>query len=257
MKSYYTTSETAKLLSVSSDTVLKWVKAGKILSYRTPGGHSRIPAEAIQALLPDRTKVCKPVPREIIAPDHRYCWEFNSSPEGINPECLECVAYRSRALRCYEIKDIPGKFGPLKKFCSSECSDCDYYKTAHDFNKSVLLISRSTDWMDNLIKQSSQFSIVFKTAGSEYECASRIGGMRPDYVVIDCEFGTTRTRQMCRHIIDDPRLPLTKIILASKIARIRDYCEDEIWGWISKPFSFDQLNKMIDGTNQNEINSTE
>ena len=49
-KDYFTTTEAANLLSVSPDTVLKWVRAGKIESYRTPGGHSRIPSEAVARL---------------------------------------------------------------------------------------------------------------------------------------------------------------------------------------------------------------
>ena len=50
VKDYYTTSEAARLLSVSADTVLKWVKADKIDSYRTPGGHARIPKAAVDAI---------------------------------------------------------------------------------------------------------------------------------------------------------------------------------------------------------------
>ena len=52
IKDYYTTTEAARKLAVSADTVLKWVKAGKIDSYRTPGGHARIPKEAVETLLP-------------------------------------------------------------------------------------------------------------------------------------------------------------------------------------------------------------
>ena len=59
---HYTTSQAAKLLSVSADTVLKWVKAGKINSYRTPGGHYRIPADAVETLLPARSPGSCPGP---------------------------------------------------------------------------------------------------------------------------------------------------------------------------------------------------
>ena len=50
-KDYLTTTQAAKLLSVTPDTVLKWVKAGKVKSYRTLGGHFRIPLSELN--IPD------------------------------------------------------------------------------------------------------------------------------------------------------------------------------------------------------------
>ncbi|WP_457826562.1 MerR family transcriptional regulator, partial [Staphylococcus aureus] len=49
-KDYLTTSQAARLLAVSPDTVLKWVRAGKVKSYRTLGGHFRIPLSEIGAV---------------------------------------------------------------------------------------------------------------------------------------------------------------------------------------------------------------
>lgn len=43
----YTTHQAAKLLGVSLPTIVNWIKAGRLEAYRTPGGHRRIPAEAI------------------------------------------------------------------------------------------------------------------------------------------------------------------------------------------------------------------
>ena len=48
-KDYLTTSQAAKILSVSPDAVLKWARAGKIEAYRTPGGHFRIPKSALSS----------------------------------------------------------------------------------------------------------------------------------------------------------------------------------------------------------------
>ncbi|OGL47597.1 MAG: hypothetical protein A2161_15390 [Candidatus Schekmanbacteria bacterium RBG_13_48_7] len=44
---YLTTTQAAKLLSVAPDTILKWVKAGKLTSRRTLGGYFRIPMEEL------------------------------------------------------------------------------------------------------------------------------------------------------------------------------------------------------------------
>lgn len=51
MAKAYTTFQAAKLLGVSPPTVIKWTNDGKIRSYRTPGGHRRIPAGVLQDFL--------------------------------------------------------------------------------------------------------------------------------------------------------------------------------------------------------------
>ena len=113
-KTYYTTSQAAEILAVSPDTVLKWVRAGKIASYKTPGGHSRIPIEAVTALLPSKTEHELPIESADLSQSFRYCWDFNAGANGVSDECLNCIAYKSRARRCYEMRNIPEQFGHLK-----------------------------------------------------------------------------------------------------------------------------------------------
>ncbi|MEZ5359765.1 MAG: helix-turn-helix domain-containing protein [Candidatus Zixiibacteriota bacterium] len=240
-----TTSEAARILSVSSDTVLKWVRAGKIEAYRTPGGHARIPINAVNELLADRSKMARRASGITQLSSFRYCWEFNSSSDGIDPSCVSCLAYRSRALRCYELREKDGSGTPIHHYCRERCQDCEYYRIVSTVNKSVLIVSPGRKWIDEIVKYAKESGIFVEGATSEYECAVRINAMRPDFVVIDCGFGSARTRRFYRHISEDNRLPMTRIILASRTARSREYCDEEIFGWISKPFSFEQLRSMI------------
>lgn len=46
-----TTRQAADMLGVAVSTVQKWVELGKLTSWKTPGGHRRIPLTAIQAVL--------------------------------------------------------------------------------------------------------------------------------------------------------------------------------------------------------------
>ncbi|RNL77868.1 helix-turn-helix domain-containing protein, partial [Halostreptopolyspora alba] len=46
-----TVKEVAALFHVSTETVLTWVRTGKIPTVRTPGGHPRFHPERIRALL--------------------------------------------------------------------------------------------------------------------------------------------------------------------------------------------------------------
>lgn len=248
-KNHYTTSQAAKLLSVSPDTVLKWVKASKIASYRTPGGHYRIPSEAVEALLPGKVLETAPIETD---KGYDFCWSFYAGPEGVRDECRECVAYRSKARRCYEMRSIPEEFGHLRLFCQTSCEECDFYQLTHLQRLSVLVVSRHNTWLDELADQPPSPVLKLECAHSEYECGAVIEKFRPDYIVLDCSFGTNRTREICRHLNEDERIPFTRIILTSRLARWADDCQQEVCGWIEKPFTMDQLGEFIEGTTRLE-----
>jgi excisionase family DNA binding protein len=48
---FFTTTEVARYCEVSNDGVLKWIKAGKLRAFATPGGHYRISAEDFREFL--------------------------------------------------------------------------------------------------------------------------------------------------------------------------------------------------------------
>ena len=47
VRRYLGTHEVARLLSVDAGTVIRWVDAGRLASFRTPGGHRRIPRQEV------------------------------------------------------------------------------------------------------------------------------------------------------------------------------------------------------------------
>ncbi len=236
---YYTTSQAADLLAVSSDTVLKWVRQGKISSYRTPGGHARIPREAVERLLPVQINGQSLPSAE--PPAYHYCWEFYA-PEGrTKPECHDCMVFRSRARRCYELREISEEFGYLTPHCHSECEDCEYYGIVRDEGTQVLIVTRNSKLRDSLTEEAEGGDVVMQFADSEYQCASILHAFRPDYVVLDCALGRNRTQEMCRYLSTDERIPFTKIILTSRSADVEDCFDGRIFGWIKKPFTFQQL----------------
>ncbi|MBU0984621.1 MAG: excisionase family DNA-binding protein [candidate division Zixibacteria bacterium] len=244
-KDYFTTTEAARLLSVSSDTVLKWVRAGKISSYRTPGGHSRIPRDAVATMLPVAGSNGATVLPQLTEPEYQYCWNFYASEGKIGDDCRNCVAYKSRAHRCYEMRDIPEQFGTLKLHCHASCTSCEYYKLMQGRGTSTLIVSRNRRLADTLQDEANDRDLILRFASSEYECGAIIDKFRPDYVVVDCSFGASRTRDICRHLSSDERIPFTRIFLTSRNADIRDCCDGEIFGWIKKPFTFTQLKDCL------------
>jgi len=243
-KNHYTTSQAAKLLSVSADTVLKWVKASKIASYRTPGGHYRIPSEAVEAFLPGLALDSK---HNKIQPGYDYCWNFYADSEGVRTDCQDCVAFRSKAYRCYEMRDIPGEFGHLRLHCQTSCEECDFFQLTHLQGRSVLVVSRHHRWLEELTVQAEASSLNLECANSEYECGTIIEKFRPDFIVLDRSFGSNRTRHLCRYLNEDPRIPFTRIILTSRLAIWADACQQDVCGWIEKPFTMKQLDEFIEG----------
>jgi excisionase family DNA binding protein len=244
---YCTTTQAAQLLSVSADTVLKWVKAGKIPSYRTPGGHARIPLHAITALLPAAGQNSALAHSNAAVPVFQYCWDYYAGDEGIKADCLACVVYKSQARRCYEMRTIPEEFGHLKIFCESTCEQCEFYQLTHSRAHSALIVSRNRRWLGSLQRQAGASDLRLSTAASEYECAAVVGRVRPDFIVLDCSLGQSRTRELCRHLVQDDRLPFTRVIMTSSKPDLVEDCRQEVFGWIRKPFQLQQLTEFIAG----------
>lgn len=126
-KEYLTTFQAAQVMSVTPDSVLKWIKSGLLNARKTPGGHYRISRKNLETLLEGKGNKtqAKPVQQKKV---FVYCWEFNNNKLDCQQGCDDCVVYKIRAERCYKISNFPTEFGHLRKFCKSSCDDCEYYK---------------------------------------------------------------------------------------------------------------------------------
>lgn len=51
VRTMFTPGDIARLLGVNPKTVSRWCREDKLASFRTPGGHRRIPITAVLALL--------------------------------------------------------------------------------------------------------------------------------------------------------------------------------------------------------------
>jgi len=249
-KEFLTTSQAAKLLSVSADTVLKWVKAGKIKSNRTLGGHFRIPLTEVEIFNGSVSDVSTNGNNNQLAMPYQYCWEYLAAGGPIKSECKDCITFRSRASRCYELKDIPGGLGCLNLMCDTECASCEYFKVVNGQKLNILILSDNKKIVQDLddLGDSSAYRIRF--SNDEYSTAVAIQEYRPDYIIVDCTLGKKRTGTICNNLFNDIRIPVVRIILSSKSKNIKDYCDKEVFGWIRKPFSIEQLSGCIRGVNK-------
>jgi len=246
-KDYLTTTEAARLLSVSPDTVLKWVRAGKVSSYRTLGGHFRIPVSELELPHSARKQGATEAAARTRPSVHQYCWEYLAGDGDIDAKCKDCITYRSRAQRCYELKDLPGEFGCLNLMCDTNCTECDYYNLVSGQRAKILIVSQNKRLIRDDDESSWSRSFDVRFVNNEYDAATTIQEFRPDYVVIDCSLGQQKTATMCDHLFNDIRIPVVRIILSSKTRDIDDYCDRDVFAWLQRPFTIAQLRDCIEG----------
>jgi len=251
-RDYYTTTEAAKLLSVSPDTVLKWVRAGKISSYLTPGGHARIPKEAVAQLLPNGHRINATPQNQDKVRGHkfRYCWDYYAGRGQLKGDCLKCGTYLNRENRCYEVRQNKTRFAELPLNCNIKCEDCEIHKLTEDNEVYVLLVSPSESLKEIISEEENQSAIALKVVSSEYECAAAIDKFRPDFIIIDSAMGAPTSKELCLSLMNDKRIPFKRIIICSRKSNVDDYCDSEIFGWIRKPFTMSQLDDFIGGVAQ-------
>lgn len=243
-KNHLTTGQVAELCSVTPDTVLKWIRAGRLPARRTPGGHHRVPRSALDNLLGSKESTSSTPDRPAVI---HYCWEYNSKSGKITSECRDCVVYRSRTRRCYEISGLPVEIGHARRFCKSSCGDCDYYKMVLGQAPNVLVVTDQQEASTSLKAESEQASYNLRITDSEYKCSMEIDGFRPDYVVIDCSLGSKRSRDFARLLADDPRIPFVKVILVGNGRRLPDGCDKLVYALVQRRLTARVLSDLVAG----------
>ncbi len=177
----------------------------------------------------------------------RFCWEYLAGNGDIKEECRNCITYRSRSRRCYELRDLPDGLGCLRLGCQTSCEECSYYRLVSEQELNVLILSENENIVRNGSQMGNSDNIRSRFVSSEYECSLLIESFRPDYIVVDCAIGRKRTDQICKDLFDDSRIPVTRVILASRSKQPLNYCDSEVFGWIRKPFTMANLRNCIEG----------
>jgi excisionase family DNA binding protein len=242
-KDYVSTGQAAELCSVTPDTVLKWIKAGKLPANRTPGGHYRIPRETLLNVI--ETGNLDTIP-ETTARSFQFCWEYYEKNGDSCDKCPQCIVFRSRAKRCYELGQLPVESGHAHVFCKNTCDQCDYYQAVIGQPLNILVVTEHSELAEDMEKQSGEANFDLRLTDNEYHCSMMIESFRPDYVVIDSSLGKNRCRNFARYLAEDPRVPFTKIIVAGKINDMPPECEKMIFAIINKPFTREELEGLLD-----------
>jgi excisionase family DNA binding protein len=256
-RTYLSTGEAARRCSVTPDTVLKWIKQGRLPARRTPGGHYRIHREDLDPLHGARVAAIQGPDDSSAHRPFQYCWEFNSREGATAPECEQCVVYRTRALRCYEMLRLAPEVGHQKLFCKRSCDECEYYQLVQQQTINVLVVSDNEVVAASLARDADRLPVNLHVTECEYTCSSLVESFRPDYAVIDCSIGAERSRDFVRHLKEDPRLPFVRIVLAAGKGAFPNDCDKEVFACIETPFDAKDILDCINGVRESPIDAQE
>lgn len=240
------TGQAAKLLSVTPDTVLKWIKRSRIPALRTAGGHYRVSREDIERLIQQRSQESVDPPRGLV-----YCWEYyaNRNEGLIQEQCQECVVFRARALRCFEMSDLPPEAGYSGTFCKTSCEDCPYYQELTTRPFRVLVVTDSVQLRDRLRAERDASRLKIEFATCEYEVSMIVDKFKPEYVVLDCSLPDETCAGLCTHLAMDPRVPGVRVIMATMKGTAESGADrNSVVGAIRRPFSLVELEQYIAGS---------
>lgn len=239
-----TTGQAASLCSVTRNTVFKWIQSGHLAARRTAGGHHRIDRRDLERFIAVSGKILAQERKEAEKPHYTYCWEYNGN--GRTQEaCLKCAVYQLRALRCYEVAKLAPDAHHPKIYCSQHCDDCSYYKEMHGRRANILVVTNDQALSDELLAHAEEAGFNLELTDCEYNCAAVIEHFKPDFVIIDCNLGLEVSRLMSGHIMNDPRIPYVRVILAGTNVNYPHECDREIFARITRPFNIPSISECI------------
>ncbi|MHC4606004.1 MAG: excisionase family DNA-binding protein [Planctomycetota bacterium] len=246
---WLTTGQAAKLCSVTPDTILKWIRKGRIEAVRTAGGHYRISQEEIEALRTvgrkgDRTGAASGEPE----PDHLRCWEYLSENGEVREDCKSCVVYRVRAARCFQMASLGPEVGHARRFCQTSCEDCVYYRRVRGLDTNVLVVSSDGDFVAKMKADESE-GMTLRFARNAYEASAAVETFLPAFAVVDRNVIEAGGDGLVGWLTNDQRVPGMKVILAVPKGEGKrsggGAGEGAVVGVIEKPFGVEQIASVI------------
>jgi excisionase family DNA binding protein len=249
-----TTGQAASLCSVTPDTVLKWIRSGRLAATRTPGGHHRISQDDILRIFGAIDGQEEHDQKPSAHSSFQFCWEFNGKGE-IKEGCGDCIVYKMRAKRCYEVVDRASALGHNKLFCKQTCDECDYFRAVHQQATNVLLVTDNDILAKNLTDYVDSVDFNLEVTNCEYQASAIVDTFRPDFAIIDCSLGKTFAKDICDHLIDDPRIPYIRVVLAAVDGEYPEECNKKVFARLRKPFNISDLSDCIGGELK-EVNIT-
>jgi len=233
-----TTGKAASVCGVTPDTVLKWIKSGKLKGTRTAGGHYRISQKNLACFAPSATPS---LPRHNVDSLPVPCWEFNAKNGIINGRCLKCAVYTLKSEKCYVIAALGKRAGHQGLFCETSCEKCRYFSHVHGAIK-VLIVSRSWERY-KICKTSGRCRVDIRFACCGYEVSTIVAEFKPDAVLFDDSIAEAELRELIAHLKKDSRILKHRILFIANGPLDPDKVPREIDAILKPPFSIPELKR--------------
>lgn len=243
---YLSTGEVARLCGVTRDAVVKWVKAGKLAATQTPGGHYRVPRESCETLIERRRPSAhqgegrQPTPRKPAA--SLRCWEYFGDGGSPREVCRSCLVYLARAQKCYRLAELGENAGHRLHFCRNDCRTCAYYRACQGMATEVLIVTRDEALTHRLLMKADPGAVSMRFTRSGYESSAVLSSFSPALIVLDTSLPEVRDGHLQSAMLDDPRIPGSRIILAQRegdsVPRVKGV------GTLRTPFTAAEIEKM-------------
>ncbi len=234
-REYFSSGEIAKLCAVKRDSVVKWIRAGKLPANRTAGGHYRVPRSHLIEFMQKRRSG---VPLDRLGKNQAYCWEFHAKKGKIHGDCKKCICFRSRTLRCYELIKSGLSGGHNAVFCLDSCESCDYYKAVRARPAKIILVTGKEETASRMKSDAVNFNCEVRVARSGYQCSTILHSFQPDYIILDGVPNEANLDELIRDLTDDVRRAGARLIIIGYENSKDDYSEVEHY---RGPFTLDAI----------------
>ena len=249
-KQWLTTGGAAGLCCVKRDTVLKWIRRGRLQAARTIGGHYRIERQNLWEFLPENSREIR-VSSAGVAPTPRLlrCWEYHAAHREVRAECRSCVAFEVGASRCFRLRSIAADCG--RSFCTGpqSCEDCSYYRRVMKLPTRVLIVCAEPECKRRVSEQTEK-NLEIRVVDNGYEASAALSGFGPGYVVLDTELQDGPASALLKNLARDNRLHGPKVVLATAASALnRKHVLDQheiVVARISKPIEIPRLLALIE-----------
>jgi excisionase family DNA binding protein len=245
-----TTGQAASICSVTRNTIFKWIQSGYLTARRTAGGHHRIDKRDLDRLMDTSGEVSSDTDKTSGRSGYQYCWEYNGNGKT-QEACLDCAVYQLRALRCYEVAKLAPEAHHARLCCNQHCEDCDYYKEMHGKTANVLVVTKDQVLAGDLMAHADEARFNLEITDCEYNCSTIVNHFKPDFVIIDCNMGREVSRHMSNRIMEDPRIPYVRVVLAGSKDEFPRECEREVFARMTRPFNIPSITECIDTIGDN------
>ncbi len=245
---WLSTGKAAQRCSVNPDTVLKWIKRGRLRATRTAGGHYRIQEGDLTALIPILSHAgASPAQTPESCERPLRCWEYLSNSGVVRDECKKCFIYQIRAAWCFRTAALGCEFGQMQNFGNDACQDCAYFRRANGHATHVL-VATADDRFTEVLRQGKRNGLELRFARNAYEASAMISEFRPAFAVVDQELLTALDGDLLNCLASDPRAPGLKIILATgrrRGPRISISPKQGVVGVYEKPFGVGRIVEVV------------